>query len=128
MASARLRRSTDVVPSSTTSAPQRFTPAILIAGAVVGITIDGRRAEPRGRQRDRLAVIARRERDDAALQRVGRQAHQHVRGAANLERAARLLRLALEPQRPAGQIRHVEHRRPPRDRLNALRGVANGRA
>jgi len=38
-ASARFRRSTDVVPSRITSPPNRLTPATLMAGAVVGITI-----------------------------------------------------------------------------------------
>ena len=37
-ASARTRRSSEVVPSNITSAPNAFVPSTLTAGAVVGIT------------------------------------------------------------------------------------------
>ena len=75
-------------------------------------------AEPLAREGDALGVVAGRGRDDAALQRLARQARHLVVGAADLEGEDRLQVLALqqhpvaEPTRQPGQ--GVE-RRPDRD-------------
>ena len=123
IASARLRRSTDVVPA-------RFAPPTFHAGY-----LDRGRArrhhdhrgcpEPLCGQRHGLAVVTGREGDDAALQGVRGQPFEHVRGAADLERATRLLRFALEPQRPAGKIGNIKNRSATRNGRYAFGSVAN---
>jgi hypothetical protein len=84
-----------------------------------------RRTKARRGQRNRLSVISGRERDDATRARIGGEPHEHVRGAANLEGAAGLLLLTLEQQRSAGEVGHIENRRPAGDRSNTIRGLPN---
>ena len=67
---------------------------------------DGRRhAEELRRERDRLRVIARRRRDDAARARLGIQLREKIVRAAELERAAALQHLRLDPDRRADFLR-----------------------
>ena len=127
--SARARRSADVVPSKITSAPNDLAPSTFTRGAVVGITTTAGAPSCTRGERHRLAVIARRIGDDAALPLVGGQLRDHVVGAANLERAARLHVLALEEQRPPGVRGDVDERRDaaPRPRCAlARRGCLRG--
>ena len=71
----------------------------LIDGAVVGMTTTaGAPSSPR-RERHRLAVVARGVGDDAAAPLVVGELRDHVVGAADLERPARLQALALQPER-----------------------------
>ena len=106
------------------SAPNERAPSTLMAGAVVGITTTAGAPSCARGERHGLAVIARGIGDDAAAPLVVGQARDHVVGAANLERAARLHVLALEEQRPARRRRGVEERRVARDRRDPLARVA----
>ncbi len=101
----------------------------------VAATFDGRRvvrhddrrrhAEQLRRKRDRLRVVARRERDHAAPPRLVRELRERVVGAAELERAHALQVLALEEQRCAGpRVRRArgQDRRAVGDARQPLRG------
>ena len=121
-ASARARRSVDVVPAKITSAPNARAPSILIFGRGRRHDDDRRRAELARGERHRLAVIAGRERDHPAPPLLVGQLRDHVVGAANLERAAGLQVLALQEQRPARLPRDVQQRCDARDARHPCRG------
>ena len=97
ISSATRRRSSDAVPTMTTSAPSASTRARLSAGESDGITITAGHAEQAGRPRDALGVVARRVGDQPAAALLRGQRRGRDVGAAQLERADGLERLRLEP-------------------------------
>ncbi len=86
---------------------------------------DRGRSERAGGERHRLAVVARRVRDDAGSTLGGIELRDHVVRAADLERARWLKALALEEEWSSRRTRHVDERRDARDRSDARGRGAN---
>ena len=83
-------------------------------------------AEQTGRARHRLTVIARRIRDDAAVQCVTIELAEHVGGAANLECSRELQVLTLQPETCAIRVRRRgQERCSPRDTSDSRGGRGN---